>query len=318
MKNLMELHFEGWVFMTQSGKLQWKKYYARLMGDLMSFYKSPMDEKCKAQYIVNYFHLSNVTTDDSLTGKQISEGLFCNKRIKVITPGLMLDLSFESDEQGLQWNEILTKLIDIKFKEDEIKEKETARKELEPLLKSQQDLIFEKYATILQALSESGFWITKEKKIREGYCYLKRPNKQSKKLYVVLYRDFIYFFRPKDRVSVTERPYYLINVKFISACDIEKDKCFYINTPLKKFILRTKHEIAQQEWIEKIREAVTKKGTRIAPRIKSVKKVEDHGYLYSKPINKYLSVVETFDDGKHKVHKLNKNGKSWVNPLQAY
>jgi len=216
--------------------------------------------------------MTTVTEEDMLTGKQIKEGLFCKKRIKLITPGEMLDISFESDDLGIKWNEALDKLIHAKYKEAEIAEKEAARKELDPLLKSQQELIYEKYSIILKALADSGFWIAKEKKIREGYCYLKRHGKTSRKLYVVLYKDFIYFFKPQARVSMNERPYYMINIKFVTACDMENsENLFSITTPLRKFILRTKHEVALQEWVGKIRETIEKKNKKLAP-MKKIKK----------------------------------------------
>eukprot|EP01123_Difflugia_compressa_P004700 TRINITY_DN16181_c0_g1_i1.p1 TRINITY_DN16181_c0_g1~~TRINITY_DN16181_c0_g1_i1.p1 ORF type:complete len:353 (-),score=51.52 TRINITY_DN16181_c0_g1_i1:142-1167(-) len=227
----------------------------------------------------------------------------------------MLDISFESDSLGDKWSEIFEQLTNLKYTKEEIREKENAAKEIEPLILSQQELIFEKYTLILNALANSGFWIAREKKIREGYCYLKRPGKNSKKLYVVLYKDFIYFFKPQARVSLNERPYEMINSKFVTACDMENSQnLFSITTPLRKFILRTKHEVALQEWVNKIRETVSKKNKYLAP-LKPVQKLSAQnsaGYQYSKPVNKYLSVIETFEDGHQKVHKLSKTGNSTI------
>jgi len=306
LRDLSSIYHEGWLFMTKSGKLHWKKYFVRLTGDVLNFYAGPSVTNVKTQTVVCFKSSTSVTEEDTLTGKQVKEGLFCNKRIKLITIGEMLDVSFESDDLAVKWDDILNKMLHMKYQEDEIKEKEESRNELEPLLKAQQELMHEKYSTILMALADSGFWIGKEKKIREGYCYLKRPGKTARKLYCVLYKDFFYFFKPQARVSMNERPYEMINLKFVTACDMENaENLFSVTTPLRKFTLRTKHEVALQEWVSKIRETAEKKNKRLAPMKKIQKKeLDDHGYKYSKPIQKYMSVIEVFEDGRQKVHKL--------------
>jgi len=179
----------------------------------------------------------------------------------------------------------------------------------------------EKYYLIVKALADSGFWISKEKKIREGYCYLKRSGKKSRRLYCVLYKDFLYLFKPKSTVSLNERPYDMVNLKFVIACDIENSNSsfiFSITTPLRKFYLRTKHEVALQEWVEKIRSAVENKNNkRLAP-LKPIRRIQDnHGYHYNKPINKYISIIETFEDGRQKAHKLMKSGNTTVGRSQS-
>jgi hypothetical protein len=61
----------------------------------------------------------------------------------------------------------------------------------------------QKYHLIMKTLTESGFFISpKVKKEKEGYLELKRAGKEWKKLYVVLLKDFIYLFKPHEKVSV--------------------------------------------------------------------------------------------------------------------
>jgi len=113
---------------------------------------------------------------------------------------------------------------------------------------------------------------------------------------------------------MNERPYYMINLKFVTACDMENaENLFSITTPLRKFILRTKHVVSLQEWVSKLRETIERKNKRLPPLKKIQSKQEDdRGYRYSKPIQKYLSVIETFEDGRQKVHKLSKGGSSTI------
>jgi len=42
------------------------------------------------------------------------------------------------------------------------------------------------------------------------------------------------------------------------------------------------------------------------------KQEDDRGYRYSKSIQKYLSVIETFEDGRQKIHKLSKAGSTTI------
>jgi len=91
------------------------------------------------------------------------------------------------------------------------------------------------------------------------------------------------------------------------------ENLFSITTPLRKFTLRTKHEVALQEWVRKVRETIEKKNKKLAPMKKiKIKQEDDRGYQYSKSIQKYLSVIETFEDGRQKVHKLSKAGSTTI------
>jgi hypothetical protein len=220
----------------------------------------------------------------------------------------MIDISFESDNLGSTWNDILSQMTRKKYSEPEYREKESILNQLNPLLKYQQELLLEKYVLILRALTDSGFWISKEKKIREGYCYLRREGKKSRRLYCVLYKDFIYLFKPKTTVSFNEKPYDMINLKFVTACDIEKADSSYIfsiTTPLRKFYFRTKHEVALQEWVDKIRVTVENKINKKLDPLKPLNKLKgNHGYRYSKPIIKNLSIMDSSEDSRGKTYKL--------------
>jgi len=111
-------------------------------------------------------------------------------------------------------------------------------------------------------------------------------------------------FKPEEKVSINERPYSLINLKFITAIDMSSDSAFSVTTPLRKFVFGCKHEVAATEWVNQLRLVTTKKNKSLPPMKHIVKKVSDNGYHYSKDISKRLSIVETFADGKQKTHKI--------------
>jgi len=126
--DLSDIQHEGWLFVTESGKINWKKYFARLLGDTLSLYESPTVPNIKKIYTIVFFQLLIVSEEDKLTGKQIKEGLFCKQRIKIVTPTVMLDISYESDDLGSRWHDVLTRLIQEKYKEEEVREKEHIHK----------------------------------------------------------------------------------------------------------------------------------------------------------------------------------------------
>eukprot|EP01125_Pyxidicula_operculata_P006991 TRINITY_DN2393_c0_g1_i1.p1 TRINITY_DN2393_c0_g1~~TRINITY_DN2393_c0_g1_i1.p1 ORF type:complete len:263 (+),score=47.71 TRINITY_DN2393_c0_g1_i1:734-1522(+) len=140
-----------------------------------------------------------------------------------------------------------------------------------------------------------------------------RPKMKPKKLYVVLYRDFIYLFNPQTRVSYNERPHSFINVKFIIACDIEAENIFSVTTPLRKFVLKTKHDVAMAEWVTQIRTQAERKNKALPPmRGLDKRKTNNRGYSYTKNINKLMSIVEPIGGDKTRVHKLKSSGISTI------
>lgn len=62
-----------------------------------------------------------------------------------------------------------------------------------------------RFKLIVNTLKESGFFISpKLRKEMEGHLELKRRGKEWKKLYVVLFKDYIYMFKPHVKVSVCD------------------------------------------------------------------------------------------------------------------
>jgi len=111
-------------------------------------------------------------------------------------------------------------------------------------------------------------------------------------------------FKPEAKVSYSERPYSLVNLKFISAIDIESDTTFSVTTPLRKFVFGCKHEEANTEWVNQLRIGTMKKNKALPPLKRVGKKPSNNGYVYSKDISKRLSIIETLEDGRQKSHKL--------------
>jgi len=138
---------------------------------------------------------------------------------------------------------------------------------------------------------------------------LKRmKGKDWKKLYCVLYKDFIYFFEPHEKVSMNVSPYTLINLKFITSVDYGKEPfTFNISTPLRRFVIKCKHEVAVDQWIEHIENRRMKKSGQKEPsgKVKGKRNTDDKGYMYSKNIKGKMKLIDTTN--KRRVYKFPKS-----------
>jgi len=164
--DLNDLDKEGWIYRSIPGKSKgWKRCYAVMNGDRIFFFQEGPGTNVKTEAKICYYGKESVEQEDSLTKQYVKEGLSCKVRIKLITPGLLIEISFESDRDGDEWNRYLHKMVRKKYTKREINSKQEAIKQLLPLFNAQKDLIVEKFELILRALEESGFFIeTNQKK----------------------------------------------------------------------------------------------------------------------------------------------------------
>eukprot|EP01130_Rhizamoeba_saxonica_P009742 TRINITY_DN3974_c0_g1_i2.p1 TRINITY_DN3974_c0_g1~~TRINITY_DN3974_c0_g1_i2.p1 ORF type:complete len:377 (+),score=81.87 TRINITY_DN3974_c0_g1_i2:24-1154(+) len=301
----------GWIYLNQMSKRKWKKYHAVLHGDSLNLYKTPSMEKHKSVHTITWWKEYEPSHEDKLNIRQEEDGIQCTKRTRIITDENVLSLSYESNDIADEWHEALTQLMRQKYEPEEYAFREETMQEIEPLISERTDLLHQKYALIVMALESSGFFIEpNHKKIREGFIHI-RKNDYWKKLYAVLYRDYIYFFRPHDKVTVNTNPYNFIYLKFIKSVEYDEDneKNFIIRTSLRSIKIRARHYIAAEEWIQSIQDTLGKKFKGVSqPRTI----IDNQGYHYSKSIVGKMSIVEFFPSGKRKVHKFHKknNGGS--------
>lgn len=125
--------------------------------------------------------------------------------MKIYSTEGVCTISFESEDEAYSWMRYFKRCMRFKYNKKELLQKRSILKELEPLFEEQGKILDEKYDRIVTALEDSGFFIdSRQKKLREGYLSMEMAgrDKQWKKLYVVLYKSFIYLFKPHERVSV--------------------------------------------------------------------------------------------------------------------
>jgi len=253
------------------------------------FFSDGPSSQIREEAKICYYMKENVSEEDPIAKTFMREGLSCKYRIKLITPGLVIDTTYESTKDAESWSRFYERIIRRKYTKNEIQTKKYATEQLYPLFESQINILQEKYELIIQALEQSGFFLeNSQKKLREGYVELKRMKGKSwKKLYCVLYKDFIYFFEPHERVSFNIRPYTIINLKFITAISQAKTlDTFVVTTPLRRFVIKTKHQVAVDQWIDKIQtQSIKKQGQN--PAVKKMKKViRSSGILLYKGIKR--------------------------------
>lgn len=291
----------------------WKKYWCELDGDQLSFFSNPESPiKRHSCFTVVYAHTSQITKEDELVYAQLGKGQpLCKSRIMVVTPGRIIKLSGITDDDGKKWAETFQTLLSLKYTKEELDEKEQVRKELEPLLRDQELMLEERYRIITRALKDVGFFIDDVPKEKEGYLeLLKRTGKDQfarKKLYAVLYRDFLYFFKPHETPSVDAPPYDLINLRYITSLTVLDKNTFEIKTPLRTFNLQAKHDVAVEEWVNCINKFRTRKTKQYFVK-EEIAALDDHGYHYSKPLEGRIILTLQSDSDGNKPKKWKPKG----------
>lgn len=77
------------------------------------------------------------------------------------------------------------------------------QKSVIPLIEEQKTIKENQIQMVMDMLKNTGFSIApKSKKLREGYLELRTSKKQWKSLYCALFTDFLYLFKPHEKVSV--------------------------------------------------------------------------------------------------------------------
>lgn len=175
----------------------------------------------------------------------------------------------------------------------------------------QERLKAKQFQTIMDTLSESGFFIEpKRKKETEGYLELRVAKRQWKKVYCALFEDFFYMYPPHEKISLNSEPYDWIEVRFINSIRPSKvPNTIVVRTLLNRYTFRAKHQEAVAQWVNAIR-TVRERQTG-APISKIETLTEDRGYHYTREIDGKVSLSLVLD-GKVKTKKIPKGKEACI------
>lgn len=305
---------------------KWKPYYFELRGTDMSYYKKPGDRNPKGVYNITYARMDRMTVDkeelDGLDAEYASflESQSTDPRLVIYTPTRLHNVRFKDEETCQSWLKCIhASLIDA-YGEAEFDAKTSASKSLEPLVKSETQDQWKLYKNVVEMLVSSGMIadispLTSKDKIKEGYLHMRKDDPVTrghswKRYYYVMLAGTIYYY------TSTKNDEYngIINLK-IGTVDIDEKYCkagkwvFRVQTPMRTYILRAKHDGSMKEWLKVIDQACPlDSGELLWKKFDSMSSVmsEDDILAAASPVRGTKRLV--FKIGKkNKKHKLKKS-----------
>lgn len=172
-----------------------------------------------------------------------------------------LDLFAASTNEELdQWYQALSKVIKESLSPEEVNFRENVLQELLPLLSQKTSQDVEKIILMIAELEHSGFVKGRIKKDRTGNLemWLEDEEKWSK-YYFVLQNKCLYYYKTSKAP-----PKGIITLQFTTMEQEEEAPkgaqfAFRLKTPLSSFVLKAKHQVAMEEWMNAIEAAKTGK-----------------------------------------------------------
>jgi len=295
---------EGYLYKKRRRFNGWKRYYFNLTGEQLYYYTEKGASKPKGVIPISFMSYEVAKTEDKLVSKQMDEGGYeaCKYRVTIYSPRRVYRLSAAKDEECESWVNVIENTLKANISEGEYQQKADAAKALLPLLEEQSEIQWQRYKATLKALEQVGFFSSEpSSKEKEGYLELQGDDyeKSWKKMYWVLYKDYLYYFRLENK----EDPHGVIALKFISS--VEHDRSlgssgFVIQTPLRTFFVKAKHEPAMADCINVLHKL----------KAKSKRALKSEGYLekqvQGQPVYGKLQLHYTIN-GKNKVFDISKN-----------
>jgi len=242
---------------------------------LLCYFKTKEDaikKKFQGKINIGWMWTETISEEDGLVKKQLkSTTNVCTQRFTLFCPKRIYVLSAETDEICTEWIKEIQCSIDKFTLGEEREEKVEASKELEPLLNKILKIQMDQVELMLNALKESGLFITdSSKKLKEGHLDIKKQDDTWKTYYVVLWKDCLSYFDAESKSTArgfisTESIISLKCEEFkfpsnTSKLDqkqkdkIEEEKKrgtrrFKLVTPLRTYQYKAKHKEAMVDWL---------------------------------------------------------------------
>ncbi len=300
-----------------------KTYYYTLKGLALSYYVNKDDATPKGVYNVTYAKFDKISMrKEEIEGMEpdyaaYMESQMTSHRIIVYTSDRVHNLHFDSEEDAINWHKALTFNLKACIGDDEFEAKESAAKSMEPLIKAETKDQFYLHKNVVGLLVSSGMIadenpLTTKSKIKEGYLHMRKDDLATKghswkRYYYVLVGTTIYYYE-----STSNNEYHgVINLR---ACSIDIDEAyckqekwvFTVQTPLRKFILRAKHDGSMKEWLKVIdKQCPAESGEVLWKKFDNLSVVvsEEEVREKAEPIKGSKSLLVT-TNGKGTAHKL--------------
>ncbi|GAM25646.1 hypothetical protein SAMD00019534_088210, partial [Acytostelium subglobosum LB1] len=266
---------EGELLKKKRFSSGWKKYYFALNGNNLYYYNNKNSKKPKGIISISFVspplvmsekHIIDMRTPD--VSKYMFQ-VFSYKRIDAFCA--------TNNEDFERWNFVMQKLTKNTLTLDDYNERYQAFQEVYPLFEKKTELELDRLLLLLAEIdNKSTHIIGKSKKEKTGTLLMMEEDENNgeitwKQYYFALLNQCIYYYK-----SSKLPPQGVITLKYteIQTCDtsISNDllHSFKLVTPLSVFILKAKHQVAMEDWVESLQCSKLGRPRAIAPSVAAV------------------------------------------------
>jgi hypothetical protein len=232
---------------------KWVLYRCILNGNNLYYFSDATSKRPRGIISVSFISQKMVTTEAHLL--EIKNPEVSKTHLMVFSPNRLDLFATPTNEELDQWYAAFQRIINESLPPQEINFREGVLQELLPLLsqKSSQDV--EKIILMIAELEHSGFVKGRVKKERTGNLEMWLDDEEEwVRYYFVLQNKCLYYYKtskapPKGIITLQ---YTTIEAEDEKEAPKGEKFCFRLRTPLSQFVLKAKHQVAMEEWLDAI------------------------------------------------------------------
>lgn len=251
-------HMMGYLYKRQrKAPHKWVLFRVLLNGNTLYYYNDATSKRPRGIVSISFISQKLLTTEAHLL--EINNPEVSKHHLMVFAQNRLDLFAAPTNEDLDKWYLAISKVVTESLTSQEINFRENVLQELLPLLsqKSSQDV--EKIIIMIAELEHSGFVKGRVKKERTGNLEMWLEDEETwVKYYFVLQNRCLYYYKTSKAPAKG-----VITLRFTTTEEIEGPKgeqyCFRLQTPLSSFLLKAKHQVAMEEWVDAIEQIKTGK-----------------------------------------------------------
>lgn len=230
---------------------RWILFRVVLTGNNMYYFNDATSKRPRGIVSISFVSQRLLTTEAHLL--EIKNPEVSKHHLMVFSPNRLDLFAAPTNEDLDKWYTAISKIINESLTTQEVNFRENVLQELLPLLtqKSSQDV--EKIILMIAELEHSGFVKGRVKKERTGNLEMWLEDEEEwAKYYFVLQNKCLYYYKTSKAP-----PKGIITLQFTTLSEEEvgpkgEPFCFGLRTPLSNFVLKAKHQVSMEEWMDEI------------------------------------------------------------------
>ncbi|EGG18460.1 hypothetical protein DFA_03954 [Cavenderia fasciculata] len=238
----------------------WKKYYFALNGNSLYYYKSRNTKKPKGIISISFVSPPIGLTEKNIVDMKTPD--VSNYFMQVFSPKRIDSICATNNEDFERWCNILQKLVKDKLEVNDYTCRFNAFQEVYPLFEKKSEMELNRLLLLLAEIdNKSTHIIGKAKKEKTGNLMMMEDDEITgqitwKQYYFALLDKCLYYYK-----SSKLPPQGVITLKYtdVQICDttISNDLqySFKLTTPLSVFILKAKHQVSLEDWVDTLNQS---------------------------------------------------------------